>query len=284
MKIAITAANGQLGSAIVNESIALIAKENIIALARTPEKAKHLGVEVRKGDYNNPVQLQESLRGIDVLLLVSGMDAPEKRIDQHRNVIDAAKNADVKKIVYTSVQGAEENTPFSPVIQSNRQTEQDIRDSGLEWVIGRNGIYIEPDLEYIAQYKVAGEIANCAREGRCGYVTRPELAYAYARMLTQDKHNGQTYNLHGESISQTQLTEYINFAFGTQLTYRAMSVEQYRQDRIAELGDFIGNVIAGIYQSIREGKIDNNSDFERAAGRKHINWISFFSDLASKKI
>jgi len=60
------------------------------------------------------------------------MDAPEKRIIQHRNVIQAAKNAGVKKIVYTSVQGAEEGTAFSPVIRSNRKTEQDIQESGLD--------------------------------------------------------------------------------------------------------------------------------------------------------
>ncbi|MGY5453051.1 SDR family oxidoreductase [Agarivorans sp. MS3-6] len=281
MKIAITAASGQLGAAIVKASVALMSKENVIALARTPDNAKHLGVEVRAGDYNNPEQLEQSLQAVDVLLLVSGMDAPEKRIAQHRNVIQAAKNAGLKKIVYTSVQGAEENTAFSPVIQSNRQTEQDVRDSGLEWVIGRNGIYIEPDIEYIDNYKKVGGIFNSAGDGKCGYTTRTELAYAYARMLTQDKHNGHTYNLHGDSITQYQLADYMNLAFASHLTYRPMSVDQYRQERIEELGDFIGSVIAGIYQGISEGKSDNPSQFEQAAGRPHITWDEYFNQLKS---
>ena len=59
------------------------------------------------------------------------MYTPDKRIEQHRNVILAAKNAGVGKIVYTSVQGADSGTAFSTVIQSNRQTEQDVRESGL---------------------------------------------------------------------------------------------------------------------------------------------------------
>ena len=103
--------------------------------------------------------LEASLASIDTLLLVSGMDAPERRIEQHRNVIRAAQNAGVQKLVYTSVQGAEEGTAFSPIIQSNRQTEEDVRNSGLEWAIGRNGIYIEPDVEYFETYKERGEIA-----------------------------------------------------------------------------------------------------------------------------
>ncbi|WP_117233843.1 SDR family oxidoreductase [Vibrio maerlii] len=281
MKIAVTAASGQLGAAIVEAVIEHTSKESVIALARTPEKASHLGVEVRQGDYNDIVQLEQSLQGVDSLLIVSGMDAPEKRIGQHRNVINAAKRAGVKKLVYTSVQGAEEGTAFSPVIQSNRQTEQDIRESGLDWVIGRNGIYIEPDIEYIDSYKKLGGVFNCAEDGKCGYTTRSELGYAYARMLTEDKHNGEMYNLHGEAITQAQLTEYMNVAFGTDLVFKSMSVEEYKQDRIAELGDFIGTVIAGIYQGIREGKSDNPSHYAQAAGREHVSWQDYFSSLKS---
>ena len=281
MKIAVTAASGKLGSAIVEATVKLTSTDQVVALARTPERALGLGVEVRPGDYEDAEQLEQSLQGVDVVLLVSGMDAPDKRIGQHRNVIEAAKKAGVSKIVYTSVQGAEENTAFSPVIQSNRQTEQDVRESGLEWVNGRNGIYIEPDIEYIDSYKKAGGIFNCAGEGKCGYTTREELGYAYARMLVEDIHNGNTYNLHGDAITQAQLTDYMNSAFGTNLTFTSMSVEEYRLDRVAELGDFIGTVIAGIYQGILEGKSDNPSHFEQAAGRKHVSWQDYFSELKS---
>ena len=281
MKIAVTAASGQLGMEIVKATVALLSKEHVIGLARTPEKARHLGIEIRPGDYNNKTDLEKSLRSVDALLLVSGMDAPEKRIEQHRNVIQSAKNNDVKKIVYTSIQGPESHTAFSPVVQSNRQTEQDISSSGLDWVIGRNGIYIEPDIESIEAYKKSGGIFNCAGDGRCGYTTRSELAYAYARMLTQDKHNTQTYNLHGEAITQYELTEYMNNAFGTDLTYTPMTVEEYRKDRIAEHGEFLGNVIAGIYQGIREGAFDNPSHFHKAAGREHISWSNYFANIKS---
>ncbi len=280
MTIAVTAASGQLGTEIIRTLIAMQDAGPVIGLARTPEKARRLGIEMRPGDYDKPDELVSSLAGVDTLLLVSGMDAPDARIGQHRNVIKAAKAARVKKIVYTSVQGAEDGTSFSPVIQSNRQTEADIRASGLDWVIGRNGIYIEPDIEYMDTYRKAGEIANCAGDGRCGYTTRPELAQAYASMLTGDEHNGQTYNLHGASLTQTELADHMNRAFGTDLVYRAMSVEDYRADRIAELGEFIGTVIAGIYQSIRDGALDNPSDFETATGRPHQSWDDYFGSIA----
>ncbi len=283
MKIGVTAASGKLGCAIVKALIEQDPKNKIIALARTPERAVGLGVEVRAGDYNNPLQLEQSLVGIDSLLLISGIDAPEKRIGQHRNVINAAKKAGVKKLVYTSIQGAEENTAFSPVIQSNRQTEKDIQSAGFEWVIGRNGIYIEPDVEYIENYKKRGGIYNCAGEGRCGYTTRAELAYAYARMLVQDKHKGEVYNLHGQAITQTELANYMNLAFGTSLTFKSMTVEAFKQDRIEALGVFFGTIVAGIYQGIREGKSNNPSQYLQAAGREHISWQDYFSQLKSQQ-
>ena len=283
MRFAITAAGGQLGAEIVKAAIELVGNDRVVGLARTPSKAQSLGVEVRAGDYDSPADLASSLRGIDALLLVSGMDAPERRIGQHRNVIESAKKAGVRKIVYTSIQGAEEGTAFTPIVRSNRQTEQDVRESGLDWVVGRNGIYIEPDIEYLDRYVLAGGISNSAGDGRCGYTTRPELAHAYARMMTSDDHNGHTYDLHGQALTQAELAAHLNDAFGTDLTYTPMSVEEYRADRIAELGEFMGTIIAGIYQGIREGAADRPSHYLTATGRNHLGWDEYFSGLAAQR-
>ena len=106
--IAVTAANGQLGSSVVNELKKQIGKKNVIGIVRSPEKAFHLGIEIRKGDYNSPDDFNTALKGIDRILLISGMDDPQKRIQQHRNVIEAAKKNGVKKIVYTSIVGDED--------------------------------------------------------------------------------------------------------------------------------------------------------------------------------
>ncbi len=279
MKIAITSVNGQLGTAIAKKLIQDLGKDNVIGIARTPEKAKHLGIEIRQGDYSNRQHFDEALKGIDKLVLISGMDEPHKRIQQHRNVIEAAKQNGVQKIVYTSIVGDENNTAFSPVVQSNRQTEEDVKNSGLEFVIGRNGIYIEPDLEYIATYIKEEGISNCAADGKCAYTSREELGYAYAKMLVNDNLNGQTLILVGEAITQTQLADCINQVFGTTLIYTYVAFEEYKKERQAALGDFIGNVIAGIYEGISNGANDVASDYEKAAGRKHKSTLKMIEDF-----
>lgn len=269
MKIAITAASGQLGSAIISQLSTSIGSQNLIGIARTPQKAEHLGIEIRKGDYTNREDFDVALKGIDSLLILSGMDEPQKRIQQHRNIIEAAKFNGVKKLVYTSIVGDKEKNGFSPIVRSNRQTEEDIQNSGLNWVIGRNGIYIEPDLEYIEKYVEKDGIFNSAGDGLCAYTSRSELAIAYAEMLIDDKHNGRIYNLVGEAITQTKLAESINQVYHTRLIYKAASVEDYLKDRKEELGDFMGTIIAGIYQGIRNGSFNVKSDFQQAAGRPH---------------
>ncbi|WP_027066994.1 SDR family oxidoreductase [Maribacter sp. Hel_I_7] len=279
MKIAVTSASGKLGASIVKHLINLIGKENVIGIARTVEKATYLGVEIRKGDYNSREDFNSALQGVDAVLLVSGMDEPQKRIQQHRNVIEAAKQNGVKKIVYTSIVGDEDKNAFSPIVQSNRQTEKDVQASGLQWVIGRNGIYIEPDLEYLDTYIKEGRIENCAGQGKCTYTSREELGYAYAKLLIEDKHNGQVYNLVGEPVTQSELAENINKVYGTNLIYNSVTVDNYAADRKAALGDFMGTVIAGIYEGIKAGANDLPSDYEKATGRAPKSLFEMISEF-----
>ena len=145
--------------------------------------------------------------------------------------------------------------------------------------IGRNGIYIEPDLEYIDTYQKEGEIRNCAGDGKCAYTSRAELGVAYAKMLLEEKHNGQIYNLVGEPITQAQLADYINQVYNTNLVYNPVSVKAYATERKAALGDFMGTIIAGIYEGIQSGANDVHSDYEEASGRPHKSPVEMIKSV-----
>lgn len=270
MLYAVTHASGQLGSTIIKLLTAKVGHGNVIGIARTPSKAAHLGVETRKGDYNSKKDFDTALQGVDRLLIVSNSGDPEPRKQQHHNIIDAAKNAGVSKIVYVSIaNNTTEGTAFSAIVASNRVTERDVQNSGLDFVIGRNGIYIEPDLEYVSEYEKRGAIWNCANDGKCGYTGRSELAEAYANLLIHDDHNGKVLNLTGPGITQADLVSAINAAFGTSLVFENMTFADYLAERKAAIGDFMGTVIAGIYDGIAKGNFDTTSDFEAVAGRPH---------------
>lgn len=268
MKVAVTGASGHLGSAVI---AALKQTRGVtpIAIARSPEKANRLGVETRAGDYDDAAQLDKAFQGVEALLLVSGMAPPDERVEQHKRVIDCAKRAGVARLVFSGIGVTEAGEGFDPIQRASLATERHLKASGVAWSIGRNSIYIEPDLEYLGNYRKAGKISNCAGEGRCAYTCRPELAIAYANILTEPRHEGRTYVLAGQPITQRKLADYLNEIFGTSLKFESVPVEEYRRGRQAELGDFIGGIIAGIYEGIRKGAMDVKSDFEKVIGRPH---------------
>ncbi|MEZ5592741.1 MAG: hypothetical protein R3F53_19385 [Gammaproteobacteria bacterium] len=152
MSTAVTAVSVQfLVSTIASFQIAMNTGEPVIGFACTPEHSEGLGIDNPPWRLCQARTVAASQRGEVTPLLVSGNGAPEERIGQHRNVIEAAKIANgKKKIVYTSVQGAETGTAFSPVIQKQPSTEADAGAIAANRLGHRpQRHHIEPDIEYI---------------------------------------------------------------------------------------------------------------------------------------
>ena len=158
--IGITGATGQLGRLVVNRLKSQVPASEIVALARTPAKAEDLGVAVRLADYSKPETLDRALAGIGTLLLISSSEVG-KRVAQHHNVIEAAKRAGVKWIVYTSLLHAD-RSPLS-LVDEHLATEAALKASGIPATILRNGWYTE---NYTAS--VPGAVAGGAFIGSAG--------------------------------------------------------------------------------------------------------------------
>ena len=110
--IGITGVTGKLGSYVAD----LIAQKGIasVHLARSPERATvYASAEIRKMVYSNTLEVVEALKGIDILLMVSARENPE-RVKEHKDFLDAAKLAGVEHIVYTSFYGADEKAIRGP--------------------------------------------------------------------------------------------------------------------------------------------------------------------------
>jgi NAD(P)H dehydrogenase (quinone) len=193
----------------------------------------------------------------------------------HRNVIEGAKRAGVRKMIYTSVigNGKEEGTNFFATQQVNRQAEVDLQESGMEWIVARNALYLELDLNHIRRANETGIYQNNGGDGRCGYLTIDELAYGTAKLAVDDKHNGRIFNLIGRTThTQTELVEMANEVFGMNVEYKVMSaednVERFMQDpAISSRGEEVARMLTGCFECIAAGAFDVQSDFEAAAGR-----------------
>ena len=195
MRIAITGATGQLGRLVVEKLKAVAPVDQIVAVVRDPAKAADLGVEARQADYTQPAALETALQGVDTLLLISSSEVGQ-RTPQHRNVIEAAKKAGVKRIAYTSVLHAD-SSPMS-LATEHRETEALLKESGLAYTILRNGWYTENYVGAVPGALAGGALVGSAQNGKIRSATREDFAEAAVGELTGEGHEGKTYELAGD--------------------------------------------------------------------------------------
>jgi len=227
--IAITGANGQLGQLVIAELLKRTSADQIIALVRSPEKAeafKAQGIQVRKADYNQAETLVSALQGVEKLLLISGSEIGQ-RAKQHQAVIDAAKEANVSFLAYTSLL----KTDVSKMIlsQEHKVTEQAIEDSGLPATILRNGWYNENYTGNIAAVLEHKAVVGAGGEGKITPAARRDYAEAAAVVLTHSQdHIGKVYELAGDqAFTQADYAAEIASQTGEQIAYQALSQTDY---------------------------------------------------------
>jgi len=225
MKIGVTGATGQLGRKVVEKLKQKVAAESIVALVRTPEKAAGLGVEARIFDYSKPESLAVALKGIDKLLLISSNEIGQ-RLSQHKAVIEAAKKAGVKLLVYTSILHAD--TSSLGLAGEHLATEALLKASGIVYTILRNGWYTENYTGSAKGALGAGAFIGCAGKGKISSAARVDYAEAAAVVLAGEGHENKIYELAGdEAYTLTELAAEISRQSGKTIPYNNLTETQY---------------------------------------------------------
>ncbi|MEW6437141.1 MAG: SDR family oxidoreductase [Pseudomonadota bacterium] len=225
MTIAITGASGHLGRLVIASLKERGSASNIIALARTPEKAADLGVAIRAADYSKPQTQEQALAGVDTLLLISSSEIGQ-RVAQHRNVIDQAKTSGVKRIVYTSLLHAD-TSPLG-LAAEHLATEAALKASGVAFTILRNGWYTENYEAAIGSALAHGAFIGAAGAGKIAAAPRADYAEAAAVVLTGTGHEGKIYELAGdEAFTLAELAAEVSKQTGRTLPYENLPEADY---------------------------------------------------------
>jgi NAD(P)H dehydrogenase (quinone) len=226
---AVTGATGQLGRLVIERLLEIVPADQIVAAVRTPAKAQDLaarGVIVREADYSRPDTLSTALIGVDKLLLISSTEV-RGRLPQHRAVIEAARQAKVSLLAYTSMLHAD--TSGAQLAVEHRQTEEAITASGLPAVILRNGWYTENHLMALPAALEHGAFVGAAKGGLFSSAARADYAAAAAAVLTAPDQAGKTYELAADqAFTLADLAAEVARQSGKAVVYNDLPQEAYK--------------------------------------------------------
>ncbi|PTT02188.1 NAD(P)-dependent oxidoreductase [Pedobacter sp. HMWF019] len=289
--ILVTGATGQFGSKTIDHLLKKGVKPSeISALVRNVANADHLksrGIKVKVGDYTDYDSLVKAFQGVEKLLLISSNDreAVENRTAQHINIIKAAKEANIKYVVYTSFVRKTnfENSSIAAFQNSHAQTEAYLIDSDIEYTILQNGIYLEM-IPIFAGEKVAetGAILFPAGDGKASYVLREELAEAAAHVLTTEGHGKQIYSLtNSTSVSFGDVATAIGNQLRKDVKYQSLEVGVF-ESKMKQFG--VPDLYIGMFTmwatAQAEGTMDVvNDTLEEFLGRKPTTMPQFIAQV-----
>ena len=274
--IGITGVTGKLGSYVSD----LVDKKGIasIHLARSPERATvYASAEIRKMVYANTPEVVEALKGIDVLLMVSARENPE-RVEEHTSFLNAAKLAGVQHIVYTSFYGADEKATFT-LSRDHAQTEVYIKELGFTYTFLRDNFYLDFLIDIALEN---GEIRGPAGRGRVSAVARKDTSRVAAEILLNPKEwENQTLNLTGpEDLSMEEIVELLSKETGNAITYVDESVEEAYESRKkwpAQTWEY--DAWVSTYTAIKAGEQAGvSTDVEKVLGRPAMNLIDVLKE------
>jgi NAD(P)H dehydrogenase (quinone) len=250
----------------------------------TLSKWRQRGLQVHQADYGDKPALLGAFRGADHLFMVSAMEAGPSRQRQHTNAVEAAKEAGVKHIVYTSFLNAEQPGVNSLELADHKLTEGLIRGSGIAWNFMRNNQYADAMAENQAAIAIStGKAIGNTGAGRVGFIARDDVAAVAAKLLQGKGETNTAYEvtgpealdfasvsrmireLSGATIEDIDLSDEAMYAMWDSLGVPREATGDFSKSPVPWCSD--GMVSFG--RMIREGRLDRVTDVvERFTGRK----------------
>lgn len=304
-KVIMTGVDGNFGGYAARSILAKMDKNDLIFT--TPNKAvaekfKSEGIDARYADYTNPVQVAEAFTGGETLLLISVPQVGEKRRMMHKNAVDGAVKAGVKKIVYTSIVGTGDPECESYEMADHQFTEDYIKATGLEYVFLRDAQYCEAMVASFEQAAATGGVlTNNMGEGRMAHVARFDCAEAAACVAAGAGEPNTVYYITGPTANT--MAEFV--AIGSEVTGKKVVYEFISDDDMWAFFDskgvprktdgdwskadpafpFCGDGMVTFGRAIRLGQMSyRTNDFELLTGKKPQSAREIFADLENHRI
>jgi NAD(P)H dehydrogenase (quinone) len=238
MRYIVTGCDGQLAGRVAINMLNEVSGNQLIFtspdLARlSKEKLKaweEQGISVKEANYDNKEGMIKAFSGGDRIYFVSSIINGPRRVQQHKNVIDACAAAKVRHITYTSFFGANREGYHQYVLPDHRATEAYLKESGIEYNIMRNNLYME---NYLTVSVILAMLSDNvwgtnAGEGKATYIAKDDSARCATALLLGKGQPNTDYDLTSLTpVTQRQLCEMIAKESGIDFKYVPMNDEAF---------------------------------------------------------
>ena len=282
--ILVTGATGNLGSSVIKQLDKVANKDQFIATSSSDKGVQNLkekGDQARKANFNDMDTLRDAFNGVEKVLLISTME--QNRFEQHKNVIDIAKEKGVKHIVYTSLAIKDiETSAVKELMMSHFETEAYLKQSGLTYTILRNTMYADALTQILGENALNQNIVLPGGNGKVPYALRREMGEATANVLVQEGHENKVYNITGsQSYSYEEIAKELSNQSGKMINYVNADEQEFIQN-LKEIGfpEFAIYLHAGTIKDIKNNQYEiEEKTLETLLGRPTATIQEFIKEL-----
>jgi uncharacterized protein YbjT (DUF2867 family) len=226
--ILITGASGTAGGATLQEAQQKGAPVRAMYRSKDDARKAPPGVPIAIADFADRESLRSALNGIDTVFIVC---APiSQLVELESNMIDACREAGVRRIVLHSALGAGKYNKSFP--SWHTKVEQKLTASGIDYTILRPNGFMQNIITYNAPtIRAQNAFYDCIGDARISLIDARDIGAAAAEALVNPaKHGKQTYELNGpEALSNYDVADRLSRALGRKVSYVAIPEEAQRK-------------------------------------------------------
>ncbi|BBI36451.1 SDR family oxidoreductase [Cohnella abietis] len=251
-KILVYGASGVQGGAVARKLLA--EGHSIQAITRNKESADQLaqqGISVLLGDLNDPASLAQAHEGVNKVLLLLPVDYHLERVRLYiRNVVDAAKNANIALLVVNTSLYVPDQITDVVAIEIKRELIEYLKQSGIPTII------VQPTL-YFENFYIPGVLNNkvlaypVPADQAIPWISIQDTADYAVYALNHPELAGQTLQVTGpEALTGNQLAERFGQSLNQDIQFFSLPVETFEEGIRPLLGEETAAGLAGLYHWI----------------------------------